>query len=82
MTRPTASSGPWWRHPIMWIVVGGPALVVVASITTFFIAANGADPLVDGNAYRRGLKVHEQLRSERALLPAQQARNHAATPTR
>ena len=73
---------PWWRHGFVWMVVGGPAVVVVASVVTAVIAARGADPVVDADYYRRGVEINQQLRSERALLPANQARNHAATPTR
>jgi len=25
---------PWWRYPIVWMVIGGPAAVVVASFFT------------------------------------------------
>jgi hypothetical protein len=66
----------------MWLVVGGPAVVVVACVVTAVIAARGADPVVDADYYRRGIEINKQLRSERALMPAHQARNHAATPVR
>ena len=55
---------------MMWLVVGGPLLVVVAAIATAVIAVRGADPL---------LKVTE-TQPTRATAPAVQARNHAATP--
>jgi len=29
---------PWWRYPIVWLVVGGPAAVVVASFFTMGLA--------------------------------------------
>ena len=72
---------PWWRHGHVWLVVAGPAVVVVASCVTFFIAARGADPVVAEDYYRRGIQINQQLARERALMPASQARNHAATPT-
>ncbi|MDH3209529.1 MAG: hypothetical protein OEM00_02980 [Burkholderiaceae bacterium] len=34
---------PWWRYRIMWLVVGGPVVVVVAAIATMAIAVRGAD---------------------------------------
>jgi hypothetical protein len=55
---------PWWREPMMWLVVGGPLTVVVAGVVTAVIAIRGADPVLD----------------TRAGAPAVQARNHAATP--
>lgn len=63
---------PWWREPMVWLVVGGPALVVVASLVTAVIAWRGADPLVTDPAVA--------VNAERSLQPAVKARNHAATP--
>lgn len=37
---------PWYRFGIVWLVVGGPALVVVAGILTAVIAYRGADPVM------------------------------------
>ena len=34
---------PWWRYRIMWLVVGGPVVVVVAAVATIVIAVRGAD---------------------------------------
>jgi len=55
---------------MMWLVIGGPLLVVVAATVTLVIAVRGADPV---------LKV-TQTQPGRASAPAVQARNHAATP--
>ncbi|HYF20383.1 MAG TPA: FixH family protein [Ramlibacter sp.] len=74
-------STPWYRHGHVWLLIAGPATVVVAGIVTMVIAASGADPLVAKDYYRRGIRINEQLTRERALMPAHQARNHAATPT-
>lgn len=65
------AGGPWWREPMLWLVVGGPAVVVVAALVTGFIAWRGADTVVTdpGTAKAPG-----------ALQPALNARNHAATP--
>ena len=60
---------PWWRHRMMWLVFGGPAVVVVAAVATGMIAANGADVVLQVEATPL-----------RAAAPAVQARNHAASP--
>ena len=31
---------PWWRYPFVWLVIAGPAAVVVAGFVTAFIAVN------------------------------------------
>jgi hypothetical protein len=67
----------WWRVPMVWLIIGGPLTVVIASLTTAFIAARGADPVL--TAEERG-GVSERSSTPDALTPALQARNHAATP--
>lgn len=64
-------STPWWRLPIVWLVISGPALVVVASFATLALAILNPDPV---------LKVSPTPSD--ADLPAVQGRNHAATPQR
>jgi len=66
----------------VWLLISGPAVVVVAGIATAFIAVRGADPVVEADYYRRGLEINKVLAAgrERAKLPAMQGRNHASTP--
>ena len=59
---------PWWRLPIVWMVIGGPAVVVVASFVTLTLAILNPDPVLE--------PAKTQASRE---LPAMQARNHAAT---
>lgn len=37
---------PWWRVGMVWLVLGGPAAVVVAALSTAVIAYHDADPVV------------------------------------
>jgi len=61
---------PWWRLPIVWLVVGGPATVVVAALATAVVAFRGADPVV--------LERPVAATGTTAELPALQARNQGA----
>ncbi len=77
----------WWRVPQMWLVVGGPLVVVVASLVTAWIAVRHADPVIDkAQIERERLEAAEALRGQARqdaliqLQPAHQARNHAASP--
>ncbi len=82
-TSAHATSLPWWRHGLVWMILGGPALVVVAGIATFVIAARAPDPLVKHESYRSrpaDLRTADAPEGSRAMLPAQQGRNHAASP--
>ena len=80
----TTTTGPWWKYGLVWLVIAGPAAVVVAGIVTAVIAVRGADPVVEADYYRRGMEINKALAAaqERATLPAVQGRNHAATPAR
>jgi len=82
----TAAAGRsgWWREPMMWLVVGGPLVVVVASFVTLTLAITHPDPVLIGGA--DGSSSRDQAAdfrtggvSSNANIPALQARNHAAT---
>ena len=79
-SSPTPHSGPWWKHPLMWLVVGGPAVVVVASFVTLYLAISRPDP-VYRDAERPDAPIVQPAEDvgKAELTPAMQARNHAAT---
>jgi uncharacterized protein len=80
MQRDTEKSGPWWKYGHVWLVISGPALVVIAALATAWIAMRNPDPVLSEDYYRRGIEINKTLRQEKAMLPAVQGRNHAATP--
>ena len=75
----------WYREPMVWLVIGGPLSVVVASIASAVIAWKHIDPVIIDPVQGR---VHVQDDMSRTgdpkdpLAPANRARNHAATPER
>lgn len=74
------SAEPWWKFGHVWLVLAGPAIVVVASFVTFYLAVTRADPVLDEDYYRKGLQINQTLADNpTSLAPALQARNHAAT---
>lgn len=68
--NPAMEPMPWFRLPIVWMVIGGPAAVVVASFVTLALAILNPDPVISAPA------------TGKADVPAIQGRNHAATPPR
>jgi hypothetical protein len=64
----TREHAPWWRHGMVWLVISGPALVIVAGFATLAIAIAHPDPVLPTSG------------ATAAAEPAVQARNHAATP--
>jgi len=82
---PQAPAQPWWRFPFVWLVVGLPLSAVVAATASGIIAVRNADPVVD--EYKAGLHQAAEEAVQRgdlhgAHVPAELARNHAATPKR
>ena len=59
-------SKPWYREPWPWILMSGPAVVVVAGAVTMWIAFASADGVVVGDYYKRGLAMNQDLQREQA----------------
>ena len=80
MSHPVAPT-PWWSYGHVWLVISGPLLVVVASFVSVFVAFQGNDTvlLAKDESEIAGLRAL-QANARRNLVPAIQARNHAATP--
>lgn len=80
-TRPDEQPGkPWWKHGLVWLIISGPAAVVIASIFTVSLALKNPDHVVDKSSYQQNLARNQHLKEAgKSLAPAHQARNHAAT---
>lgn len=74
-TAQAASSGPWWKYGYMWLVLGGPAIVVVASFYLLYLAVSGQDPV--DPSYFESQQISAPV--DAAHKPARHVRNHAAT---
>ena len=59
---------PWYREPWPWILMSGPAIVVVAGFYTLYLAVVGADPLVVDNYYKEGLAINRVLARDHLAL--------------
>ncbi|MBL0089209.1 MAG: hypothetical protein IPP87_03305 [Ideonella sp.] len=59
---------------MVWLVIGGPLTVVVASLATAVIAYKGADQVIVDTPSARHV-----VTTPTSDTPAMQARNHAAT---
>ena len=73
---------PAWREPMVWLVVGGPASVVVASFFTLGLAITHPDPPLDLHATAQQSADDVEpadMRAREGDVPALIARNHAAT---
>jgi hypothetical protein len=82
MKNDTPDTKAWWQHGHVWLIIAGPAAVVVAGFITLFIAIRTPDPVIAEDYYKRGLDINKTLATEKdiQLAPAMQARNHVVTP--
>lgn len=56
---------PWYREPWPWLLMAGPAVAVVGSLISAFLAMQGADPIIEDNYYQRGLDINTTLQRVR-----------------
>lgn len=70
-------SQPWWAFPIVWMVIGGPAIVVVAGIATAVIAWKHVDPVLDTSAPQAQTLQPNEVP---AVLGRNRAAENAVTP--
>lgn len=54
---PASTSRPWWKEPMVWLIAGLPAIAVIASFITYFIAAHDPDSLVKSDYRKEGFAV-------------------------
>jgi hypothetical protein len=82
MKNETTDTKPWWKFGHVWLIIAGPAAVVVAGFVTLFIAIRTPDPVIAEDYYKRGLDINKTLAAEKdlQLAPAMQSRNHVVTP--
>ena len=59
---------PWYREPWPWILMAGPAAVIVAGAVTIWLAVSSSDGLVADDYYKRGLAINQELRRDQAAL--------------
>ena len=58
---------PWFRERWPWILMSGPAIVVVAGLVTAWLAISSNDGLVIDDYYKQGLAINRTVgRSEAA----------------
>lgn len=84
-TTLTPPSVPAWREPMVWLVVSGPAIVVVASFVSLALVIRHPYPPLDLHASTAQAADEVEPADLRAregdVVPAMVARNHAATGT-
>ena len=61
MNATVTDAKPWYREPWPWILMAGPAIVVVAGFVTAWLAVTSNDGLVEDDYYKQGLAVSQRM---------------------
>ncbi len=61
---------PWYREPWPWLLMAGPAAVVLAGAVTVWLAIATDDGLVVDDYYKRGLAINQTLQRNDAAIHA------------
>ncbi len=64
---------------MVWMIISGPAVVVLAAFVTLYLAVTIPDPVLPAEAMNPRNAIENQGKLEAAMAPAMQARNHAST---
>mgnify|MGYP002364838279 FL=1 len=57
-------STPWYKEPWPWILMAGPAIVIVAGFVTAWLAIVSNDGLVADDYYKQGLALNQRLQRD------------------
>ena len=61
MSRASSRTAPWYREPLVWMVVAIPAAAVVAGAVMLVLANVTWDGLVADDYYQRGMQINRSL---------------------
>lgn len=64
---------PWYAQRWPWLLMLGPALVVVAGSYTIYLAYSRQDAMVVDDYYKQGKAINQDLRRDRAASAMQMA---------
>ena len=78
----SASATPWYRHRWPWLLMLGPAVVVVAGIYTTVLAFSSNDGLVSDDYYKEGLAINRTLKRDQQAVALGISANVQFSPSR
>lgn len=66
----TLDSVSWYKQFWPWLLIALLGVSVISSLVFVYIATSNQDPVVDGNYYKHGLTINEQLDNTAPAQPA------------
>lgn len=82
MEKSSQENKKWWQFGHVWLVIALPAVVVVASFITLYLAVSHPNEIISDDTYRPDRQSDQSIearRKESSEAPAMLGRNHAAT---
>lgn len=70
MSDPTGQAVPWYREPLVWLLVAFPLAAVVGGLATLLLAIRSWDGLVVDDYYKRGLEINKTIARDDAAVTA------------
>ena len=61
MKEDTGARPPWYREPLVWLVIAFPLAAVVGGFATLYLAIRSWDGLVVDDYYKQGLEINKLL---------------------
>jgi hypothetical protein len=61
---------PWYREPLVWLIIAFPLTSVIAGFTTLYLAESTKDGLVVDDYYRKGKEINMLLARDQAAARA------------
>ena len=68
MQNSKEKSKVWYKEPWPWLLMVGPAIVVVAGFSTFYIAQKSAPEMVTDDYYKEGKYISIELKRDEAAI--------------
>ena len=59
---------PWYKEPWPWLLMSGPAIVVVAAFVTLWLAASNSSDLVSDDYYKDGKHIDLDIKRDTAAI--------------
>lgn len=67
-SHPVTDRSPWYRQPLVWMIILIPLSAVVGGMVTLYLAATTQDGLVEDDYYWRGKAINRVLRRDQWAL--------------
>ena len=70
MSSPIVSARPWYREPLVWLIIAFPLAAVIGGFATLYLAETSKDGLVVDDYYRKGKEINLVLARDQAAARA------------